>query len=303
MKQEVVQNFLDLPGIVGVALMDGRSRPFFCGIDQFLNFQQKEALAQGIRQVIETTPDSFTDFQFKFTDTQIYIYKLHRGLILLVLANQDLLLADYVPVMALLKSTIQEDLSNAIATFRLLVGNATLTGQNYWNTKSGVSTNVPKSNVSNTKTVAPKVIDPSAVVRPGTPTQTRDTVTNSPEIGTVTNPAAAVPSVSVKDYLQALNQLSQFSKQYLGTAVIVNYWKSSRPKDDWLMAFEIERSGTLQLASGSASLARNGVNARQKQLMREWVAAFVKRCSMVIRDFSDLLKKGDLDDKTKGLLF
>lgn len=55
MKQEVVQNFLDLPGIMGVALMDGRSRPFFCGIDQFLNFQQKEALAQGIRQVIETT--------------------------------------------------------------------------------------------------------------------------------------------------------------------------------------------------------------------------------------------------------
>ncbi|HEY9884968.1 MAG TPA: hypothetical protein V6C98_15290, partial [Thermosynechococcaceae cyanobacterium] len=66
MKREVIQDFLNLPGIAGVALMDGRSRPYFCGIDQALNFQQKEALAQGILQVVETIPDSFDVFEFQF---------------------------------------------------------------------------------------------------------------------------------------------------------------------------------------------------------------------------------------------
>jgi hypothetical protein len=44
MKREVVQDFLNLPGITGVALIDGRSRPYFHGVEQSLNFQQREAL-------------------------------------------------------------------------------------------------------------------------------------------------------------------------------------------------------------------------------------------------------------------
>ncbi|HEY9816238.1 MAG TPA: hypothetical protein V6D20_10635, partial [Candidatus Obscuribacterales bacterium] len=87
MQREVVQDFLNLPGIEGVALVDGRSRPYFCGVDQTLNFQQKEALAQGIQQVVETTPPDFEFFEFQFTGHQVYIYKLDHGVILLVLTS------------------------------------------------------------------------------------------------------------------------------------------------------------------------------------------------------------------------
>ncbi|NJL86600.1 MAG: hypothetical protein HC886_12455 [Leptolyngbyaceae cyanobacterium SM1_1_3] len=66
MKRQVVQDFLNLPGIVGVALMDGRSRPYFCGVEQILNFQQREAIAQGIQQVVETTPVDLQSFSFQF---------------------------------------------------------------------------------------------------------------------------------------------------------------------------------------------------------------------------------------------
>ena len=70
MKREVVQEFLGLPGIVGLALMDGRSRPCFYGVSERLNLQQKEALAQGICQVLETTPSSFRTFEFQFAGSR-----------------------------------------------------------------------------------------------------------------------------------------------------------------------------------------------------------------------------------------
>ena len=126
MKREVVRDFLNLPGIAGVALMDGRSRPYFCGVDQTLNFQQKEALAQGIRQVVETTPDGFESFVFQFTGHQVYIYKLQHGIILLVLTRTQLVQADYVEVVGKLKVALQEDITTAIATFRLLASDVTM---------------------------------------------------------------------------------------------------------------------------------------------------------------------------------
>ncbi len=98
MKQEEIKDFLNLPGIVGIALMDGRpvagnserSQPFFGGIDQAFDLQQKEALSKGVLQVIETIPEGFESFEFQFSAYQVYIYKLVFGRVLLVLARQTL---------------------------------------------------------------------------------------------------------------------------------------------------------------------------------------------------------------------
>ncbi|MBC6420143.1 MAG: hypothetical protein GDA43_00480 [Hormoscilla sp. SP5CHS1] len=143
MSPELVEDFLNLPGIAGVALMDRRSRPYFYGVDSTLNFQQKEALAQGIRQLCETTPDSFESFEFQFAAHQVYIYKLASGMILLVLTSSDLVYSDYLPDLQRLKAALIADLSTGVATFRLLAGNISLSGQEYWKpaadngTKSG----------------------------------------------------------------------------------------------------------------------------------------------------------------------
>ncbi len=67
MKQEVIEAFLNLPGVVGIGLMDGHSRPYFYGVDQNLNFQQKEALAHGIQQVIEPRRWALTTSSFSLT--------------------------------------------------------------------------------------------------------------------------------------------------------------------------------------------------------------------------------------------
>ncbi len=150
MKREVVQDFLNLPGVTGIALMDGRSRPYFYGIDETLNFQQREALAQGIQQVVETTPAGFECYEFQFTGHQVYIYRLNHGIILLVLTGNDLIHARYRDAVENLKSELHQDAANAIATFRLLVGNLTLSGQSYWKRQSETTTGLKSTGLQST---------------------------------------------------------------------------------------------------------------------------------------------------------
>lgn len=284
MKREVVQDFLNLPGIAGVALMDGRSRPYFCGVDQTLNFQQKEALAQGIRQVVDTTPAGFESFEFQFTGHQVYIYKLDQGIILLVLTRDGLVYRDYLQAIAKLKTALQEDVSTAIATFRLLAGNISLTGQNYWKQRSDSPSDIPLSpsviptNFSNgTKPPAPE---------PSSPEPTEN----------------ANNTILLKEFLIALNHLSQFTTQYLGTAVIVNYWKASQPAAAWAGHFQIDRTGQISFVGPDSQRLSQPTSPEEFQWLREWVKAFIERCSRVIRDFPALIEQTGLTDSERQLL-
>ncbi|MBD2106031.1 hypothetical protein [Nodosilinea sp. FACHB-13] len=128
MKRQVIQNVLNLPGISGMALIDGRNRPFFFGPDISLNSHQQDALAQGIQQVVETTPAHFDTFTFRFANQLAHIYKLDQGLILLVLITDQMPLADYRTAIGQLKATLVEAPHNAVSTFRLLAGCVTLGG-------------------------------------------------------------------------------------------------------------------------------------------------------------------------------
>ncbi len=318
MKKEVIREFLNLPGIAGVALMDGRSRPYFLGVDQALNFQQKEALAQGIRQVVETTPDNFQAFEFQFATHQVHIYKLASSLILLALTNQDLVENEYYQVITRLKETLLEDITNATATFRLLAGNITLPGQRYWGGQTATATTTASHSPVATPppaTVAPmgerngglqRETSPLTEARPQAPTTTpiptSTTAANTPS----STPSSTAPkeptSITVADMLLALNSLSQFTTQFLGTPVIVNYWKSTRPEAEWLKGFEVSRSARIELSGNMAQGPTTALSPEQQQWIREWVAAFIKRCSQVIRDFPTLIENKALQDDQKKLL-
>lgn len=112
--------------------MDGRSRPFSYGLNQTLSLQQREALAQGIQQVMATTPANFDRFEFQFVRYQVHLYKLTQSLVLMILASVEFELATHRRQIEQLKRELQHDLANAIATFRLLSGTITLSQQNYW---------------------------------------------------------------------------------------------------------------------------------------------------------------------------
>lgn len=280
MKREVVQDFLNLPGIAGIALMDGRSRPYFFGLDQTLNFQQREALAQGIQQVVDTTPTGFESFEFQFANYSVYIYKLEQGAILLVLTDENLELKAYLQGISQLKSELLGDITKAVATFRLLAGSISLSGQNYW----GESQSQAASNAS------------------GSTTQSNAGGANTQSTSSASDPALLTKPPNLGEVLSALNSLSQYASQYLGKAVVSNYWKSSRPDLDWLDVFQIERVGKISLAPSSQTSLQEEIDDEHQKWIKMWVTAFTSRCAKVIRDFPALIEQEALDDRQRQIL-
>ncbi|HEY9641877.1 MAG TPA: hypothetical protein V6C57_15425 [Coleofasciculaceae cyanobacterium] len=269
MKREVVQDFLNLPGIMGVALMHGRFRPYFCGVDQTLNFQQKEALAQGIQQVIETTPAGFEFFEFQFNGHQIYIYKLEQGVILLVLTVDNMGYATHATIIDRLKVELQKDVNDAINTFRVVAGSTPLSEKNYWKS-------------SNSEPVLPAVLSAD------------------PEPADCLSTSLRSLSISLRDLLMALNHLSRFAAQYLGATVVTNHWQAARPDVEWLKQFEIDRAAQINFIGQT-----NGkmmVSREQHQWIQLWVEAFIDRCSKVMRNFPKMVRQKALDAHQKLLL-
>lgn len=275
MKQEVVQDFLNLPGIAGIALMDGRSRPCFLGLDQSLNFQQKEALTQGLQQVLATTPEGFESFEFVFTAYTVHIYNLKQNTILMVLTTEQLERDRYQASLEQLYAVLHEDSSNAVSTFRLLAGSTTLSGQNYWGTRSGQPTSGFASESGTASGRSPR-----------------------PDLPPPTDPAQP----TIQTAIAALNVASEFARQFLGKSVVVNYWKMSRPAADWLQSIAIAADGTFAFTAHANLQATTPLTPEQLQTLQTWVAAFAKRCKMVIRDFLPLLEQQALDDQQKRIL-
>lgn len=311
--------------------MNGRSRPYFYGIDRSLNFQQKEALTQGIQQVVDTTPTSFEFFQFQFSSRQVYIYKLKHGIILLVLTVERLIDTTYPLLIEQLKLELEQDLANTIATFHLLAGSTTLSEQQYW--KQGTDS-IPVSVASQQPTVMPvaesvpvpnpsqttlgslattRSQNPSSTPTP-TPTSTASVFSDAssqpvdaiplelpPSLPTPACPDLQLTSASrvlLKDILTAINHLSQYATQYLGPMVVANYWRTTRPPVDWLNRFQIERSAQITCSNQQLNLT-----TEQHQWLKDWVAAFIARCAKVIRDLPKTVKQNALDDRQKFLLF
>jgi hypothetical protein len=299
MKREVVETFLNLPGIAGIALMDGRSRPYFHGVDQTLNSQQKETVAQGLQQIVQTTPVGFEFFEYQFTGYQVYIHKLKQGVILLVLADLATLTDQYFTVVEQLKTEFYDDTANAVATFRLIAGTLSATGQPQKKQTSETTDHVsPTSSLASsldlaqTPTVDNSQLLPSPIDAPasGSVTPTTPVLDPQPDLADL---------ATLKEVLAALNHFSQFTTQYLGATVVTNYWTSTRPDIDWLSQFQVDRSAQISVAD---ALAGRSLSPEQHQWVRDWTAAFIQRCSKVIRDFPSIIKQRALDDHQKALL-
>jgi len=108
-------------------------------------------------------------------------------------------------------------------------------------------------------------------------------------------------SPTLKDLLDALNHLSQFTTAYLGMAVIVNYLKASRPTGEWMERFQVSRSGQIS-DLGELSDLEQAVSVQQHEWFRAWVAQFIRRCSHAVRDYEVLIQQSALTDAQKALL-
>ena len=311
MKQEVIQDFLNLPGIEGLALMDGRSRPYFCGVDQGLNFQQKQALVQGIQQVIDTTPATYQFFQFQFGNHQIYVHKLDHGLILLVMTANDLQYSTYQQNLTPLTDELQSDFPSAIANFRLVAGQTNL-GLSYHPSPRATGGSSTSSNESLTP-LDPEPSPPSSHV--SLKSSSSSSSTQQPSSPALQSTAAQLPSpqeqpsetaqqaVTLDEFLHAISDLLHLSAEYLGKTMITSYWKSSRPPIEWLNHFDVNRSGQLTIAPDRQVQGTQPLTPEQQQWLREWVNAFIQKCARIIRDFPKIVLYLELDKRQKNLLF
>jgi hypothetical protein len=408
MKREVVQEFLNLSGLEGLALIDGHSRPYYRGVEQILNSQQREALAEGIWQVLETIPDTFDAFEFQFTGTQIYIYKLSNGLILLILAKDNLLYPDYAQAVGRLRATFEEDSQATVETFRVLLSNAqsasrTLQfatfpgdvplegldripevsssaafspaaspipnslGRNGSSVSQNGSFHVadPVTQRGSFAPVAPESLalkplseplseplpdeslelellpsefvelelPPTALARELAPepygglaalvqaetvmdaeavdrgagvaaaqdsgdfeaildAQLVDLATLPRRVGDTDLLPVPAPLPTMEEWVVVLNALSQCATQYLGRAVIVNYWRVCRPEDAGLAGLEAQRSGAVIVATPDPlGVLDKPVTLQQQRKLQAWAAAFMGRCTQVIRDFPSLAEQ------------
>ena len=342
MSREVIQDFLSLAGVVGIALTNRRMRPYFYGLDAILD-RTKQALGQGVLQVVENVPEGFESFEFHFAGHVVFIYKLTHGLVLLVLTDSTVKQIDYRRGIAKIKYLIETDTYNTVAHFKLLLGSVTQQSlpNSSWRNGSDTIGSGQQQPVANR--VANPIVKPNADAVPSIPTannpnmratttlsntnlQTPPTPTISPTISPTQTPpvsnvtaskavstnthatvSSSTKSVSTKTDLQeykldellaALNKLSQFTTQYLGKVVVANYWKSSRPDAAWLTEFEVDRSGHISHPKQAAIAC----NPEQLQQIQSWVAAYVKRCKQVIRNFDQMLNQDCLDSRQKQIL-
>lgn len=242
--------------------MDGRSQPYFCGVEQGLNYKQKEALTQGIQQVINTTPTSFDCFDFRFLQQEAHIYKLVDDIILLVITNDSLNTSLYQHVIDELKQTIQADPVNAVATFRLLASGKTF---NYQGENGQDASVVP--------------VDTQA----GRPlTTTKETY----------NWGQAVTT---------LNTLTDATAQYLGKIVVANAWRSTRPDGKVLEHLQLDRSGHFTSSAATTDSGRP-MSSEAQTILSAWVQQFIGRCSVIIRDYADIVLMQALDEQQRSLL-
>ncbi|PIG94695.1 hypothetical protein [Gloeocapsopsis sp. IPPAS B-1203] len=103
--------------------------------------------------------------------------------------------------------------------------------------------------------------------------------------------------ITNQEIFDALSQISLFSKNYLGNTLTINSWQSTCPDNDWLKKIQIERSAKFTCFDEVQQL-----NLKQLQLIHEWVTAFGKRSSAVIRDFTKILNEERIGELPNGVL-
>jgi hypothetical protein len=223
MNQEVIRDFLNVPGIVGIALVSGRSEPVFWTQHPVFAKAGRNDFLKNLLQIVETIPPEYEMLEFRFIEHQIALYRLQPDLIVLVIKDSSLNSEQFISAFEALRSQVT----------------------------------ISQTSVK----LLPKL----------------------------------------QEVIDVMDRLSHFTTQYLGVPVITNYWKSSRPEGEWLQKFQVARSGQIAFIGESSALEKS-VSDLELEMIRDWVAHFIRRCSQAVRDYPALVEQHTVTDLQKALL-
>ena len=342
MSREVIQDFLNLAGVVGIALTNRRMRPYFYGLDAVLD-RTKQALGQGVLQVVENVPDGFESFEFHFAGHVVFIYKLTHGLVLLVLTDSSLKLVDYRRGITKVKYLIETDTYNTVSYFKLLLGSVTqhsLPSTNWQSNnqqsagKPTAPTTVQDQQTSTQTNKNPKTTIPTAnIANQNIQIQADIAKPQTPSVVTTRTNTTTIPSAEVITKVADSNNLAistnptnSPTKSVSGKTALAEY-----KLDELLAALNKLSSFTTQYLgkvvvtnywkssrpdsawltefeidrSGQISHPKQQAIActpEQHQQIQSWVTAYIKRCKQVIRNFDQMLEQDCLDTKQRQML-
>lgn len=88
MNPDVIKEALSLNSVVGLALLQKTTVPYFCAKDQHLNEQQQQTLACLIGNIIKSIASGCVAFEFQVMDYYAYAYPLKPQVTFVILARQ-----------------------------------------------------------------------------------------------------------------------------------------------------------------------------------------------------------------------
>ncbi len=122
MQYQLIQNFLQLPGIIGFSLIpldpdNSLEQACSVGLPEGQGSEQQFLLLQGIQQIISTTPASLEFCMFQFGSHQVELHKVESRAVLLVLSEGPLS-SDYSKAVSELMQFIKADYSALVESIR-----------------------------------------------------------------------------------------------------------------------------------------------------------------------------------------
>jgi hypothetical protein len=313
MKRQLIEDFLNLPGIVGLALMDGQFRSYSYGLS-LPGEDQQQLLAQGLQQILATTPSELENFSFQFAQHSIFLYKVDRGMCFLTL-TQGSLSQDYSKSVAQIKRFMKADFESVATGLMMAVSPVLAFDENgpisqplesleAHNAMSLVNNNDKARQFAYNGDASNEFANGTSPHYSRTSTAAgNDAAMTMTRQETVFIDFNTLTPATVSEVLVAMNQLSQFTIQYLGKFIVANHWRTNCPDVDWLRQFIVAPTGTLSLDVRSKLMGGDLLSDQQQAWIRAWVSGFSQRCTKVIRDYPTLVHQQALDQNQWQLLF
>lgn len=98
-------------------------------------------------------------------------------------------------------------------------------------------------------------------------------------------------TLTVEDLLITLTHLGQLANHYLGNTMASRYWQTTRPGVEWFAQFEIDRTNAQIRYLGSV---KERMTPGQIELAQDWVKKYVKSCSLIFKEFPNLIEPEQL---------
>ena len=97
--------------------------------------------------------------------------------------------------------------------------------------------------------------------------------------------AGMIQNCTIENIVAHFNNLYKYGNRYLGRTITAKFFNSSRPEFDWLKQFNINQHNQITFEGN----LKDSVSSKQLDWLQAWINNFIKSCSYIIKDFSQLI--------------